>query len=95
MRGHSERQIAAELYIAASTVHPHIVHIDDKAGVFTRADAAVVAHMEHGLIHLPPATRPAARRETPLLVSPATRTSCPPMSSAHRHGPDPAIPARG
>ena len=55
MRGHSERQIAAELYIAAATVHPHIVPIDDKAGVSTPADAAVFA-MEHGLIHPPPAT---------------------------------------
>jgi HD-GYP domain-containing protein (c-di-GMP phosphodiesterase class II) len=55
VRGRSERQIAAELFIAASTVHTHIVHIYDKAGVSTRAGAAVFA-MEHGLIHPAPAT---------------------------------------
>jgi HD-GYP domain-containing protein (c-di-GMP phosphodiesterase class II) len=55
VRGRSERQIAAELYIAASTVHTHIVHIYEKAGVSTRAGAAVFA-MEHGLIHPAPAT---------------------------------------
>ena len=55
VRGRSERQIAAELVIAASTVHTHIVHIYEKAGVSTRAGAAVFA-MEHGLIHPAPAT---------------------------------------
>jgi len=45
----------AELFIAASTVHTHITHIYDKAGVSTRAGAAVFA-MEHGLIHPAPAT---------------------------------------
>jgi HD-GYP domain-containing protein (c-di-GMP phosphodiesterase class II) len=54
-RGRSEGQIAAELFIAASTVHTHITHIYDKAGVSTRAGAAVFA-MEHGLIHPTPAT---------------------------------------
>ena len=52
VRGRSERRIAAELFIAASTVHTHIY---DKAGVSTRAGAAVFA-MEHGLIHPTPAT---------------------------------------
>ena len=55
VRGRSERQIAAELFIAASTVHAHITHLYDKAGVSTRAGAAVLA-MEHGLIHPAPAT---------------------------------------
>ena len=55
VRGRSERQIAAELLIAASTVHTHITHLYDKAGVSTRAGAAVFA-MEHGLIHPAPAT---------------------------------------
>jgi DNA-binding NarL/FixJ family response regulator len=55
VRGRSERQIAAELFIAASTVHTHITHLYDKAGVSTRAGAAVFA-MEHGLIHPAPAT---------------------------------------
>ena len=55
VRGGSEQQIAAELFIAASTVHTHIVHIYDKAGVSTRAGAAVFA-MEHGLIHPAPTT---------------------------------------
>ena len=58
VRGRSERQIAAELFIAASTVHTHITHLYDKAGVSTRASAAVFA-MEHGLIHPAPATCPA------------------------------------
>jgi DNA-binding NarL/FixJ family response regulator len=55
VRGRSERKIAAELFIAASTVHTHVVPIYDKAGVSTRAGAAVFA-MEHGLIHPAPAT---------------------------------------
>jgi DNA-binding NarL/FixJ family response regulator len=55
VRGRSERQIAAELFIAASTVHTHITHLFDRAGVSTRAGAAVFA-MEHGLIHPAPAT---------------------------------------
>jgi len=55
VRGRSERQIAAELFIAASTVHTHVTHIYDKAGVSTRAGAAVFA-MEHGLIHPAPAS---------------------------------------
>jgi HD-GYP domain-containing protein (c-di-GMP phosphodiesterase class II) len=55
VRGRSERQIAAELFIAPSTVHTHVTHIYDKAGVSTRAGAAVFA-MEHGLIHPTPTT---------------------------------------
>jgi HD-GYP domain-containing protein (c-di-GMP phosphodiesterase class II) len=55
VRGRSERQIAEELVIAASTVHTHVVHIYDKTGVSTRAGAAVFA-MEHGLIHPAPVT---------------------------------------
>jgi DNA-binding CsgD family transcriptional regulator len=53
--GRSERQIAEELVIAASTVHTHVVHTYDKTGVSTRAGAAVLA-MEHGLIHPAPVT---------------------------------------
>jgi HD-GYP domain-containing protein (c-di-GMP phosphodiesterase class II) len=48
-RGRSERQIAAALFISASTVHTHVTHIYEKAGVTTRASAALFA-MEHGLL---------------------------------------------
>jgi HD-GYP domain-containing protein (c-di-GMP phosphodiesterase class II) len=48
-RGRSERQIAQALFISASTVHTHVTHIYEKAGVSTRASAALFA-MEHGLL---------------------------------------------
>jgi hypothetical protein len=51
VRGRSERKIVADHRLLA----PHIVHIDDKAGVSNRADAAVFA-IEHGLIRPTPAT---------------------------------------
>jgi HD-GYP domain-containing protein (c-di-GMP phosphodiesterase class II) len=46
--GRSERRIGADLFISASTVHTHVMHIYAKAEVSTRAGAAVFA-MEHGL----------------------------------------------
>jgi HD-GYP domain-containing protein (c-di-GMP phosphodiesterase class II) len=48
-RGRSEREIAAALFISASTVHTHVTHIYEKAEVTTRASAALFA-MEHGLL---------------------------------------------
>ena len=41
---HTKRQIAAELFIAHSTVHPHTVHIYVKCGVSTRAGLAPRPH---------------------------------------------------
>lgn len=48
-RGHSMRRIGEELFISPSTVHTHIAHIYEKAGVTTRASAALFA-MENGLL---------------------------------------------
>lgn len=48
-RGLSKKEIAKRLFVSASTVHTHVVHIYEKAGVSTRASAALFA-MEHGLI---------------------------------------------
>lgn len=45
-RGRSNRQVAAELVISPKTVGAHIEHIYAKAGVSTRAGAALFA-MEH------------------------------------------------
>jgi HD-GYP domain-containing protein (c-di-GMP phosphodiesterase class II) len=44
-----ERQIARRLFISPSTVHTHVLHVYEKAGVATRAGAALFA-MEHGLL---------------------------------------------
>lgn len=52
-RGRSNRQVAAELVISAKTVGAHIEHIYAKAGVSTRAGAALFA-MEHELLGRPP-----------------------------------------
>ena len=49
VRGRSEKEIAAELVISPATVHTHVVHIYEKAGVSTRAGLAMFA-MEHDLI---------------------------------------------
>jgi DNA-binding NarL/FixJ family response regulator len=49
VRGRSEKEIATELVISASTVHTHVVHIYEKTGVSTRAGLAMFA-MEHDLI---------------------------------------------
>jgi DNA-binding CsgD family transcriptional regulator len=46
--GRTKREIAAELYISASTVHTHTVHIYEKCGVSTRAALAMFA-MRHAL----------------------------------------------
>jgi HD-GYP domain-containing protein (c-di-GMP phosphodiesterase class II)/DNA-binding CsgD family transcriptional regulator len=48
-RGLSKKEVAGRLYVSPSTVHTHVVHIYGKAGVSTRASAALFA-MEHGLI---------------------------------------------
>ena len=49
VRGMSMRQAAEALSISASTVHTHLAHVYEKAGVSTRAAAAVFA-VEHGLL---------------------------------------------
>ena len=49
VRGLSMAQIGRELHISASTVHTHVAHIYEKAGVTTRAAAALFA-VEHGLL---------------------------------------------
>jgi HD-GYP domain-containing protein (c-di-GMP phosphodiesterase class II) len=48
-RGRSNRQVATELVISPRTVGTHVEHIYRKAGVSTRAGAALFA-MEHGLL---------------------------------------------
>jgi HD-GYP domain-containing protein (c-di-GMP phosphodiesterase class II) len=48
-RGLSKKEIAGELVVSPSTVHTHVVHVYEKAGVSTRAGAAVFA-LEHGLV---------------------------------------------
>jgi HD-GYP domain-containing protein (c-di-GMP phosphodiesterase class II) len=50
--GRSKKQIAAELVVSPSTVHTHVVHVYEKAGVSTRAAAALFA-LEHGLLEPP------------------------------------------
>ena len=51
--GRSEKQIANELFVSPATVHTHVVHIYGKAGVSTRAGAAMFA-MENDLIRAGP-----------------------------------------
>lgn len=48
-RGRSNRQVADELVISPKTVSSHVEHIYGKAGISTRAEAALFA-MEHGLL---------------------------------------------
>jgi len=48
-RGHSLKQIAELLVISPSTAHTHAAHVYEKAGMSTRAGAALFA-MEHGLL---------------------------------------------
>lgn len=48
-RGQSIAQIGKSLFISSSTVHTHVGHIYEKAGVSTRAGAALFA-MENGLL---------------------------------------------
>jgi HD-GYP domain-containing protein (c-di-GMP phosphodiesterase class II)/DNA-binding CsgD family transcriptional regulator len=48
-RGRSMRKIADALFISPSTVHTHVAHIYEKAGITTRASAALFA-MENGLL---------------------------------------------
>lgn len=52
-RGQSNRQVATKLVISPKTVGAHIEHIYLKAGVSTRAGAALFA-MEHQLLQPPP-----------------------------------------
>jgi HD-GYP domain-containing protein (c-di-GMP phosphodiesterase class II) len=47
--GRSVKEIASGLVVSASTVHTHVVHIYEKAGVRTRAGATMFA-MQHGLV---------------------------------------------
>lgn len=49
VRGHPNREVAAQLGISARTVDHHIRHIYDKIGVSTRAAATLFA-TQHGLI---------------------------------------------
>jgi HD-GYP domain-containing protein (c-di-GMP phosphodiesterase class II) len=58
-RGRSNRQVAEELVISPKTVGTHVEHIYAKAGVSTRAGAALFA-MEHGLLGV---ADPAERRD--------------------------------
>ena len=46
--GYTKKQIAQQLFISASTVHTHTVHVYAKCGVSTRAALAMFA-MRHGL----------------------------------------------
>lgn len=48
-RGHSNKEVAAQLGITPKTVGHHIEHIYAKAGITTRAGAALFA-MENGLL---------------------------------------------
>ena len=48
-RGHTKRQVAAELVIAPKTADAHVQHIYAKLGVSTRAGATLFA-MQHGLL---------------------------------------------
>ena len=48
-RGQSLSQVAEQLVISPSTAHTHAAHVYEKAGVATRAGAALFA-MEHGLL---------------------------------------------
>lgn len=48
-RGRTLKEIAEQLVISPSTAHTHAAHIYQKAGVSTRAGAALFA-MEHGLL---------------------------------------------
>jgi DNA-binding NarL/FixJ family response regulator len=48
-RGHSTKQIAAELFVAPKTVDNHIQQIYARIGVSTRAGATLFA-MEHDLV---------------------------------------------
>ena len=49
VRGYSNRQIAATLFISARTVNSHVEHIYTKIGVGTRGSAAMYA-MRHGIV---------------------------------------------
>lgn len=48
-RGHSNKQIAADLGISPKTVQHHVAHAYEKLGIRSRAGAALVA-VEHGLL---------------------------------------------
>ncbi len=49
VRGMTMRQVARQLFVSELTVHTHLAHAYEKAGVSTRAAAAVFA-MEHDLL---------------------------------------------
>jgi DNA-binding NarL/FixJ family response regulator len=48
-RGHTNAQIAAELFVTEATVKTHVVRILAKLGLHDRTQAAVAAY-EHGLV---------------------------------------------
>jgi len=48
-RGHTNAQIAAELFVAEATVKTYVVRILAKLGLHDRTQAAVAAY-EHGLV---------------------------------------------
>ena len=49
-RGHSNKEIATQLFISRPTVHTHVLNIYAKIGVRSRAGASLFA-MENGLLH--------------------------------------------
>ena len=49
VEGRTEKAVASMLVVAPSTVHTHVVHLYEKAGVTTRAGAAMFA-MAHDLV---------------------------------------------
>jgi len=48
--GHSNKEIAAQLFISQLTVHSHVLNIYGKTGIRSRAGASLFA-MENGLLH--------------------------------------------
>ena len=50
-KGHSNREIAAELAIAENTVRIHVAHVLDKLSVEDRTQAVIVA-FQRGIVHL-------------------------------------------
>jgi non-specific serine/threonine protein kinase len=56
--GHTDREIAATLFISVRTVERHVAHIFDKLGVRTRT-AAVATALAAGIVVADPPARPA------------------------------------
>ena len=53
--GHTNREIAAQLYISDKTASVHVSHILAKLGVSNRGQAAAAAH-RLGLVPAPPSS---------------------------------------